>query len=166
MILAFTRSKLPLSVLIRWFLDSDCSHFVLVFKSPSGGLMFESNLLGTHPKFYKTALKHMEVVHQIEMNLTPDQEDEVWDIVVDQFDGHAYNYRAFIYFCWRAFLKKIFHQPLPKTNPWSLPGTYLCDQVCYALQGLSPEPISLDLSMVTPEELYYYLKDWVHRASL
>lgn len=166
MTLAFTKSNLPLSVLIRWFLDSDCSHFVLVFKSPSGGLMFESNLLGTHPKFYRTALKHMEVVHSIELDLTTYQENEIWDIIVDQFDGHPYNYKGFLYFTWRAFLKKFFGKPLPPTNPWSMPGSYLCDQVCYALQGITNEKIGIDLSMVSPEDLYYYMKAWVKHAAL
>ncbi len=164
--LIWTKSKLPLSVLIRWFLNSDCSHFALVFKSQDGGLMFESNLVGTHPKFLKTALKHMEVVHVINLNITTEQENKVWDMIVDQFDGHAYNYKAFFYFCFRAFLYKFFRRPLPIKNPWSGSESYLCEQIAYSLETLTTEKIDLDLSMISPEDLYHYLRSWVKNASL
>ena len=164
--LIFTKSSLPLSVLIRWFLNSDCSHFAIVFNSEGGGLMFESNLLGTHPKFYKTASKHFTVVHDIELKISPDAENHIWDVIVDQFDGARYNFKGFAYFCWRAFLLKAFKKPLPKINPWSMPGSYLCEQVFYAFQDLSGEKIAVDLAMISPEDLYRYVKTWVEDGKL
>lgn len=164
--LIWTKSKLPLSVLIRNFLGSDCSHFAIVFESRGSGLMFESNLLGTHPRFYKTALKHMEVVHELDIILTIEQENDIWDEIVEKFDGRKYNYKGFLYFCYRAILKKLFKMPLPDKNIFSQPGTYLCDQIFEALGILSKEEIGIDLAMVSPQHLYEYAKDWVLRGHL
>ena len=162
--LIWTRSKLPLSVLIRWFLNSDCSHFAIVFKSRDGGLMFESNLLGTHPKFFKTALKHMTVVHEIELDMTDDEENAAWDMIVDQVDGLGYNYRGFAYFTYRAFLKKLFRIPLPPSNPWSQSGTYLCEQVLASVAGPLHISISADLSMLSPEDHFHLTQAWISRG--
>ena len=164
--LIFTKSKLPLSVLIRSFLNSDCSHFAIVFDVRGAGLMFESNLLGTHPRFYKTALKHMEVVHELNLSLSLEQENDVWDEIVEKFDGRKYNYKGFAYFCYRAVLKKVFNKPLPPKNIFSQCGTYLCDQIFLALGILTKEEIAIDLAMVSPQELYEYAKDWVDRGHL
>jgi len=160
--LIFTKSNLPLSVLIRWFLDSDCSHFAIVFKSEDGGLMFESNLLGTHPKFYKTALKSMTVVHEIDLNqISDEQQNILWDTIVDHVDGQPYNYTGFAYFCWRAILKKFFGIQLPAKNPWSMPGTFLCEEVFNSLKTITNKNIDVDLSMVSPQDMYLFAKDWV-----
>ena len=157
---------MPLSVLIRWFLNSDCSHFTVVFKAEDGGLMFESNLLGTHPKFYKTALKHMTVVHEIELNIGVDSENYIWDLIVDKVDGSPYNYAGFFYFCSRAILLKLFKIPLPHYNLFRKNGAYLCTQIFNELQVLSEEKIAIDTAMISPQGLFEYAKDWVKRANL
>lgn len=164
--LVWTKSSLPLSVGIRWFLNSDCSHFAIVFKARDGGLMFESNLLGTHPKFYKTALRHMTVVHEIDLSLSDEQENILWDMIVERFDDSKYNYGGFFYFCWRAFLLKLFKTPLPQKNPWSIPGTFLCEEVFYSLEAIIEKKIGIDLSMISPEKMYLFAKGWVQDASL
>ena len=156
--LIWTKSNRPLSVLIRWILNTDCSHFAIVFNSPAGGLMFQSNLLGTHPKFYKTAQKSMAVVHEINLDISVDQENKIWDIIVDKYDGKSYDFGAFLYFGWRALLRKIFKKPLPTNNPWAKEENYLCDEIYEALEDIAPK-VSLDLSITPPCNLYKELKD-------
>ena len=153
--LIWTKSNLVLSIFIRWGLKTDCSHFAIVFESPAGGLMFESNLLGTHPKFFKTAKEHMTVVHQIYLPLSVDVENTVWDIIVDKYDSKSYNFRAFLYFCWRGILKRVFGKPFPLKSKWSTPGSDLCGQVYQALvdAGVCPD-LGIDLSISSPHEIY------------
>ena len=152
--LIWTRSKSPLSVLIRWALGTDCSHFAFVFNSPSGGLMFEANLLGTHPRFFKNALKHMEVVHQIDVELPLAMEDKVWDTIVDELDGKGYDFKAFIYFSWRALLLKIFKRPLPDKNKWQDPSRPLCVAIVNAVQHIGIKlPDDFDPEMRSPHDL-------------
>lgn len=160
--LVWTKSNLILSVLIRWGLNTDCSHFAIVFESPDGGLMFESNLLGTHPKFFKTAQKHMTVVHEIDMPVSVEVEDHVWDIVVDDYDDRDYNFKAFFYFCWRAFLNKVFKIPFPAQTKWSNPNNELCIQIFKALidAGVLPD-LGLDLAIASPHELYLKITEYL-----
>lgn len=156
--LVFLKSKLPLSVAIRWLLGEDCSHFALVFDTPAGGLLFESNLLGTHPKFYKTELASTTLVHEVPLPLSVGDEDAVWDAVVARFDGRGYDWGAFFYFAWRAVLKKLLGLPLPMKNPWAKPGTELCVEVFQAVKKYTTlKNVPLDLSMTSPHELYGYL---------
>lgn len=128
--------------------------------------MFESNLLGTHPKFFKTALKHMSVVHQIELDIPIEEENAIWDFVVDQVDGLSYNYLGFLYFCYRAFLKRAFRIPLPSSNPWSQEGTYLCPEVLRALAGPLHLQIEADLSMLSPEDHFHLTQLWISRGNI
>jgi hypothetical protein len=128
----------------------------MVFESPAGGIMFESNLLGTHPKFYRTAQKHMTVVHEIDLPISVGQEDAIWDKVVDQYDDRGYDYGAFMYFCWRSFLRKLFRIPLPMTNPWSKGDHYLCDELYRAVESVA-RSVDVDLSITPPHQLYELL---------
>jgi len=156
----WTKSALPFSKLVRYGLGTDCSHFAIVFDTPAGGLMFESNLLGTHPKFYKSALAHMEVVHQIDLPLHIVDEDEVWDEVVARLDGREYDWGAFFYFCWRGALKKFFARPLPKKNAWAKDGTDLCVEVFSAVKKYTAlKDVAIELSMTGPHELYLLLTE-------
>lgn len=157
--LIWTKSNLILSKLIRWGLNEDCSHFAIVFDSPAGGLMFESNLLGTHPKFYKTAKKHCEIVHEIVLNVSVEVEDRVWDIVVDNYDDEPYNFGAFLYFAWRAFLYKAFKRPFPAVNKWSKPDTHLCDQLYDAVENIAAPNLNIDLAITSPHKVYEKLKE-------
>lgn len=153
--LVWTKSNLILSTLIRWGLDVDCSHFLIVFESPSGGLCFESNLLGTHPRFWKNDQKNLTVVHQIDVAIPIEVEDRVWDVVVDKYDGKSYDYGAFAYFCWRAILKKVFKIPMPAKNKWAKTGAYLCDEVYMSLvdAGVLPD-LGIDIAISSPHDVY------------
>lgn len=158
--LIWTKSSLPLSVFIRWGLNTDCSHFAIVFDSPAGGLMFESNLLGTHPKFFKTALKEMTVVHEIDVIVSTEVEDKIWDIVVDKYDHQPYNYLAFFYFCYRAILNRVFRIPFPINGLYTKSNGDLCTQVYKSLIDSNVMPdLGLDLTVTSPHDLYLKLRE-------
>lgn len=153
--LVWTKSNRILSKLIRWGLGVDCSHFLIVFESPAGGLCFESNLLGTHPKFWKTDKKTLTIVHQIDLPLSVEVEDHVWDVVVDKYDGKGYDYYAFAYFAWRVLLKKCFNIAMPPKNKWAQNGSFLCDEVYVALidAGVLPD-LGIDIAISSPHDVF------------
>lgn len=164
--LVWTKSNLILSVLIRWGLDVDCSHFILVFESPGGGLCFESNLLGTHPKFWKNDQKTLTIVHELDVKLPVETENKVWDVVVDKYDGKPYDYGAFVYFAWRAILKKIFKIPMPAKNKLEKSGTYLCDEVYQALVDAGALPdLGIDIAMSSPHDVFVKLSEHLKQVS-
>lgn len=164
--LVWTKSNMILSTLIRWGLDVDCSHFILVFETPGGGLCFESNLLGTHPKFWRNDEKTLTVVHQLKLDLPIEVEDRVWDVVVDKYDGKAYDFGAFAYFSWRAVLKKVLKIPMPAKNKWANSGAYLCDEVYMALVDAGALPdLDIDTAISSPHDVYVKLSSHLNQAT-
>lgn len=153
--LVWMKSNLPLSVLIRAVTGQECSHFAFVFETKAAGLMFQSDLLGTAPAFYETALKTHTVVHQFDLPLPPEQEDAAWDLIVSKYDGKPYNYMGILYLGWRFLLKRAFGLALPLVNRWATPGTYFCDQLYDVLNQLPGVPkINVMSGMDTPHDVW------------
>jgi|GEM_PF-3055818 len=153
-----SKSTLPLSVLIRGVLGSKASHFLIVFDSPAGGLVFESNVLGTHPKFWKTDQKTLTVIDELEVIMTSKQEDVIWDTVVDQMDGKGYDWGAFFYMGLAYIAHRLWGHNIPKVNKWAKPGTYVCLQVAQSLIPYFPQLQAVDVSMMTPDQLMALIK--------
>jgi hypothetical protein len=122
------------------------------------GVMFESNLLGTHPKFFENAKKHFTIVHEINLNLTIEQEDAVWDRVVDGFDGRPYDFAGALYLGVSRFLMRIFGMKPPKYNKFANPNMFFCEEVYDALRGVGGLPITDSADgLETPHDLYKIL---------
>jgi len=164
--LIWTKSRMPLSKMIRWAFSIECSHFAIVFESPGGGLMFESNLFGTHPTFYRNSLKNHELVHSIDIPLSVKKEDAVWDIVVNLLDGKTYDFRAFVYEAWRALLFKLFKIPIPEKNVFEKPDSYLCVEIYDAIMHEIGLPISIDTGMINPHQLYDLIFEKIKEAGV
>lgn len=156
-----SRSSLPLSILIRWVTGEQISHFAIVFDSPAGGLMFESNLLGTHPKFYRTAQKHMMVIDAVDVDTPVNIEDELWDRVVDLYDDKPYDFMGAIYLGLMILRKRIFGIPRPQVNAWASKKKFFCDELAMILAGLPGLPqIPVSNGMMTPGEVMNAIKEW------
>lgn len=156
--LIFTKSKEPLSVLIRWGLREPVSHFAIVLEDK---YVFHSNLLGTNLKWFDTFSKHCEVVYSIELPLNKDQEDVLWDNIVNQYDDCYYDFKAFMYFFWRGLLFRCFGKPFPRINPWGDEKSLLCTGLGRALPvDLFPQLLKVqDFEMISPFQLYKLLED-------
>jgi len=163
MILLWTKSTLPLSVVIRAVTGDDCSHFSIVLydssKVPSP-IVFESNLLGTHPLFLQTALTTHTVVHQLTISLTEEQEDKILDAIISKFDGKPYDFGGALYLGWRKLMNRIFKTPLPAHNKWSNNDAYFCDEIYQCLESAGLPDFGISTGMETPHDLWLKLKDW------
>lgn len=157
--LIFTKSNLPLSVLIRWVLKEPVSHFAIVFEDK---VVFQSNLLGTQINWMKTFLSRhgAAVVFQLSYPFDDKTEDRIWDAICDANDGKKYDYGAFFYFTYRAMLFRFFNKPLPKLNPWATKGEFLCTELSQLLPpDLIPGVDSIqNPGIVSPYQLYLVLK--------
>lgn len=154
--LLFTKNNLPLSKLIRWGLKEPCSHFVIEFDNK---IVFHSNLMGTHIQWSETFRKNSEVVCSINYDLPLEQEEAIFQSILNKADGKGYDFKAFAYFIWRAFLYRVFGCTFPKRNKWEEDGKFLCT-------GLSVElPLDVfpkmkgveDPEIVSPYQLYLRL---------
>lgn len=136
--LVWTKSNTALSKLIRWLTKEDCSHFAFVF--PDDRVMFESNLLGTHPAFYSESLKTHTVVHEIEVECSQEEAYAVWDNVTVNYAGKGYDYTGALYLGWRKFLKTRFNVALPTVNKWAKSDRFFCDELYDALSPIKKLP--------------------------
>lgn len=158
--LRWTKTNTPLSRLIRFVTGQDCSHFELIFDSVKGGLVFESNLVGVHPKFLATAEKTSTMVHELTLNLSPEIEDKIWERVVNQYDGRDYDYLGVIYLGWRLILKRYFRRPMPDVNPWAQSGRYFCNELYEVLSDVPGLPkIPVEKGMKSPHDIWEALKN-------
>lgn len=150
--LIWTKSKKPLSVFIRWGLKEEVSHFAMVFQ---GKVVYQSNLLGCGLEWYFTFKKSCTIVYEIDLPLSADKEDQVWQAMCDSTDGDGYDYPAFAYFCWRAVLLRLFKIPLPSRNKWGKSNEYICVGLAKKLpEWLVPAVKDIpDSEMVSPAQL-------------
>ena len=157
----WTKSRLPLSYIIRWFTGEPCSHLALVFNSNNGGIMFESNLMGTHIKFFKNAKKHCTIVHEMIVPMTSAQEDCAWDLMVDRFDDKPYDYMGALYLGLMKLRFRIFKTPISKVNKWQNKGAYFCDELYQILEIAGFKHLGVELGMKSPEDVWLDLSGTV-----
>lgn len=158
--LIWTKTNTPFSAMIRFLTGDDCSHFAFVFESRSSGLMFESNLLGTHPKFYQTALKHCTVVHEMNVPLSIEEEDEVWDTIVEKYDNKPYDYLGAFYLGIRRFLTRVFGFKKMSVNVLAKRGSFFCNELYEVLCHIPEFPV-IDVSsgLMTPHDLLIAIEE-------
>ena len=158
--LLWTKSSTPLSVLIRSVTGEPCSHFSFVFESAAKGLMFESNLFGTHPAFLQTAMKNHTIVHEKALPITIEQEDLLWDVIVQKYDAKSYDFGGALYLGKAKLENRAFKTPIPIINAWASDDKYFCEEIVEILQLIPGFPKIENPSMKTPEDLWQTLKDW------
>lgn len=158
--LVWTKSGLSLSRAIMWITGEDCSHFsIVLYNGKPGEILFESNLLGTHPKFYHTAMQSHTLVHEVDVPLSTEIEDLVWDRIVKQYDGKKYDLKGALYLGFRKLLLRFLNLPLPKSNAWADPSCYFCNELFEILTGVPGIPNVPALNgMATPHDVWEYFR--------
>lgn len=158
--LVWTRSSSPLSKLIRWITGDECSHFAFVFESRASGLMFQSNLLGTHPKFWVTEKKRFEVVHEKVLDLSIEQEDAIWELIVQKYDGKGYDFGGALFLGWCKLKQRILKSPLPTKNKWANDDKFFCDEVYDIFNHIEGvQKINVTGGMHTPHDVWEELRE-------
>lgn len=150
----WTKSTLPFSGIERWVLQQDCSHMQILFPSYDTGLVFDIYYTGTRVRFLKDVLASCQVIHEMPLDLTPEQENAVYDLLVEKFNGQKYAFRAALYLGWRKLLGRWFGLPIPKTNPYLEPGEMFCNMVGGVLSAIGLD-VSGELSgMMSPHDVW------------
>lgn len=161
--LLWTKSTTPLSWIIRSVTGEDCSHFsIVLYDGKPGQIVFESNLLGTHPAFLSTALKNHTIVHEYEEVLSQEIEDSVMDLVQKVYDGKDYDFGGAFYLGWRKLLYRIVKAPIPMRNKWASKDKYFCDEI-YSIFKHFPQIKLPDLgeanAMRTPHDVWLKINE-------
>lgn len=157
--LIWTKSNSALSILIRAITGDDCSHFAFVFEAPGRtGLMFESNLLGTHPKFFANAKKHFEIVHSIDLPLSIEREDSLWGIIIERYDNKPYDFGGVFFLGLMVLRERIFKKNRPDKNSWAKDDQFFCDEIYESLECAGLQKIGIGSGMDTPHDVFKKLK--------
>lgn len=154
--LAWVKGHAPLSHLIMWGLNEPVSHFAFIFDN---SIVFHSDLTGMHISWLSSFLNTHDIVYEIDLQLSLEQEETIYQGVITKYDGSGYDYGAFVYFGWRAFLKKCFGKPMPNSNPWGSKDRYLCDEAIQLLpvEIVGEEIKKMDLSIRSPYQVLLIL---------
>jgi hypothetical protein len=144
--LIFTRSGLPLSKVIRWGLKEPVSHVAIVFDDK---LVFQSNLLGVGIEGIYRFKAAAEFVYTIDIPLSAVVEEDIYMNLLKKYDGKPYDFKAFLYFSYRAVLKQLFNTPFPAKNEWGDPNAFLCDGLLAALLDTQCIPAWLREALVS-----------------
>lgn len=157
----FTRSKRISSRLIRWALEEPVSHFAIGFDCrPNGyGVVIHSYMTGVHIVWYKNFLETNEVVFELEptSEMSLEDEEKIYQSLVNSSYGKAYDRLAFAYFGLRAVAKKMLGWSMPRGNAWEVSNKYLCTelygQLAKANDKMFPE-LSKDPAISSPMDIY------------
>ena len=150
--LVWTKSKLPLSVAIRWLLKEPVSHFAVVFDDR---LVFHSNLFGTNLQWFDNFKDSCNIVYIKDFRLTLREEEEVYQNLI-KFGNRSYDWSAFFKLLFWGLKKKLTGKDIPMFKDKS-GNAHLCTDIAHAL----PErvvPFIVRGKTVTPYELYKLVK--------
>ncbi len=155
--LIFTKSGLPLSVAIRGLLNEPVSHFGIVFDN---GVVFHSNLLGTHIEWYGSFVKHCEIVYQLDYEMSLEQEETIYRNILNTYDDKPYDFGALFYFAYSAVCHRLFGTALALKNKWAKSDSYLCTELAATLPDsiIATTVKTEDLSIISPYQLYLQIK--------
>lgn len=151
--LLWVKGNLPLSHLIMWGLSEPVSHFAIALDDK---IVFHSDMLGLHIAWKKSFDKTHTTVFEHEIDLPLIEEEAIYRTILDQYDGASYDFGAFAYFAWRAFLKKCFKKEMPQKNPWGSKNHFLCDEIIQLLpiELIGQELKEADLAMKSPYQTW------------
>ena len=143
--LCFTRSNTVGSKIIQSVLEEPVSHVCFM----TDNAVIHSNFLGVHIDFKQRFLTKNEIVYEIPLEYS-DLAERIRYIV--QF-YRRYDYGAFIYFSWRAVLRRLFNVPLPQKNLLNARNAYLCTE--FATMVLKNQ----EHGILSPYQLYQKLTE-------
>jgi hypothetical protein len=132
------------SRLIRWALGEPVSHVAVEFDS---GLVIHSTWSGVELTWHTTFRSDHCIPYVLEMGPGTD-EPRILETLLTIYLGQSYDYRAFIYFGWRALLLRVLGIPLPSRNIWNENRKFLCTELAAACLGREINP------MISPYGLY------------
>jgi len=155
MIFMFTTSNMPASKLIRWGLNEPASHFAIMFNN---GIVCHQSFTGFTIDWYP----HWKKRNVIVKRLTPHRQTiggdrDLMTLLATKFAGKKYDYLGFLYFSWRAFLRKFFRLPLPPINRLGDDPSVLCTGLGKEIANQLPKYFSYDtrdFDIITPYQLY------------
>lgn len=156
--LLWTKSNTIGSKAIRDITESKSSHMAWMLDEH---LIFHANHKGCHVEWIQRFLNKNQIVYRIDLDLLTLQGEEKLYLELIKYDGQPYDYPALWYnaLSWIAYRLKL--MPRRTANRWGSNHKHICIELARPLETMQIELPELD--MITPDELYLYLKSALHR---
>lgn len=152
------------SKLIQWATGGDVSHCAIAL----GGSVYHTTEHGFEQIAFYDFDNKFKIVRSLSFDIPDDKALLAMSLIFSR--GASYDYSAFLYFAWRAYLKKFHGQEIPKSNAWDSKG-FLCtemvgvaDKICEILGYGSLLDDKIDLAITAPIDLYYLLETKASRS--
>lgn len=151
----FTRGSSIFSHYIRKGTGEPVSHVAFSFDDK---FVIHSNLLGVHLQWHKSFLSSCQVVAYAQYDFCLPDEEEIFQGILDAYDGSAYDFGALLYFSKRMLEYRLFDRPLPPKNKWGSDRAFLCTGVFGKIPDRLRKQIILedfpDYDIVTPWTIF------------
>lgn len=122
-------------------------------------LVTHSNLLGVGLDWYPSFSSKSSILYQLEYDVGLEKEEEVYQSMLNAYCGKSYDFGAFLYFSWRAFLLKFFNKPLPRSYQYDDEDEFLCTEWVLQLpEWILKNKNDLLGRLITPYGLYKALE--------
>ena len=122
-------------------------------------LVTHSNLLGVNLDWYPSFSSKCSILYHLEYEIELEKEEEVYQSMLNAYCGKSYDFEAFFYFAWRAFLLKFFNKPLPEKSLFNEEDKFLCTEWVLQLPDwIIKNKNDLAGKIITPYGLYKSLK--------
>jgi len=150
-------------------LGEDCSHLSICFGNGPYAIVIESTLFtGVRSTWFETFYNRHEIIHSLDIPLDASEEQRIYQAVIDQVGGKAYDWKAVLFWGIKIALSNI-GLTFPR-NQWADRGSIYCVEVLSAMRGelelLGANLSKLDSQMMSPHDAYEALRDIKQATSI
>lgn len=154
----FTKNNYPLSFIIRGITGEKMSHVAVVFDDL---FLVQLNLFGVSMQYFEKFKEKQKIVHEINIPLDLQTEDNVWKSMIGVYGTHKYDtifllYSAFCVIVRRVFKKEIKKKVLDDSDK------ALCYELIILLQNNFKFNFGIEENkkhLLTPGRIYNKLKE-------
>lgn len=152
------------SKLLRYLFNETTSHVGTMWTINGIDLVIDQNRPYGTMWSTKYWLHKYKVIHQVELQLPPEKELELFKCIEAHTILLKYDMGGYYYGMIWGLIHKFLKIPFPKVNKWAKPNEDMCQEIIAALlihkiikdTGISIPPV--DLSTMTPDASMLYMK--------
>lgn len=154
MMFLFTQNNTIGSKLIRGCLDTNISHFAIVFDEDKYGIVFHSRMLqGVGLQWWTDFRANNHLVSALRPKVAClATEEKIYNALVGKYYGHGYDFSALPEFGFYGLRRKLTGRAIPSRPHFGSSHHYLCSEIAIGLKEVCPEfvPNPLPDTLIEP----------------
>jgi hypothetical protein len=142
------------SYLIRWGTEGECSHFAVEFDDC---FVLQSNMKqGVNALSSNEFFRDNDLVYSINYDLTLEQEEQVWKVLVKKLAGKtSWDFMAALFWLKEIIMHRITGRPIAKINSWGDPNKMMCIELAVELPDWIFAGYKIEnIDLMSPQNLF------------